>query len=1044
MAPQSFRSPHDPRLARASKRALFLMFLLPAGWVSWGAGAEEPAASTLPENLALRAQASADSEHSGKYAARFAIDGQIPAAGGQDDLGKAWCVRGDTHRHGARFTLEWPQPITIAEIVYHGRTGWFAEECWKDYEVYLDEAGSPALKGQLQMGHGPQRLTLAAPQTARKLSLKFTSSYGGLNPGASEIQVFAVSPPEKALAKFVKLPAGRPELHLFTEVEESPELKSQLQAGRCGFGKLVLIQRHEINPSHVYTYHVEGFSAGGGLFTYALDSSTPPQERELTARSGHLSPLVASPEGQILDCDVSFDAQEILFSWRRKKAEGYHVFAVRADGTNLRQLTDGPWHDYNACWLPDGGIAFLSTRSSRFAYCWISPVGILHRMERDGSRTCRLSANIVNDFTPSVLNDGRIIYSRWEYVDKPAIPIQSLWTIHPDGTGLSGFYGNRVLSPATFMEARSIPGTTKVLCTLTSHNGPARGAIGVIDIAYGNNAQAAITNLTPEVNIGRVDKGDGNAIRGPYENPYPLDGEHFLVSKRGTVLIRDYAGTHQAKVLDPRDGLGFYSPQPLRPRPTPPQLASTLVRAESDRPRSQQGVIARGVPEQTHPRESSDVAATGDGRTPADGEESQEVEWATVVLEDIYRGLEPAVQRGEVKEICVVEEMRKAVRTDVNNRAFGFQFPVISCGATYAGKTVWGYAPVSPDGSACFKVPARRPIYFMALDAQGRAVQRMRTFTHLMPGEQQGCVGCHEPRQQATAPVRQTALAALRAPAGRLPAEPQTLPREPDRLRPPDWGEAVGFDYSAVVQPVLNQHCVRCHSGVRPRGNVDLSEDKTDFFNVSYEYLARGRRRSGEMEWDNPYTSWIPTYNGMEQNILEVTPKAWGSPRSKLTDLLLSGHLETNGQARVQLTPAETRRVLTWIDLNVPYYGTSETAYPEKRGCCQLYPDNLDQVLTEVAHRRCAECHENGKVPRRFWTRITHPELNGFLAAPLAPAAGGSGKCGKITFASTADPDYQAILRTFVPITEQLRSRPRMDMPGAKPAAVDRSCLGSL
>ncbi|MCZ7640993.1 MAG: hypothetical protein M5U12_36030 [Verrucomicrobia bacterium] len=103
------------------------------------------------------------------------------------------------------------------------------------------------------------------------------------------------------------------------------------------------------------------------------------------------------------------------------------------------------------------------------------------------------------------------------------------------------------------------------------------------------------------------------------------------------------------------------------------------------------------------------------------------------------------VKRGEVKEICVVEEMRKAVRTDVAHRAFGFQFPVISCGATYAGKLVWGYAPVAEDGSASFLVPAGRPIYFIALDAEGRAVQRMRTFTHLMPGEVQGCVGCHEP-----------------------------------------------------------------------------------------------------------------------------------------------------------------------------------------------------------------------------------------------------------------------------------------------------------
>jgi hypothetical protein len=313
----------------------------------------------------------------------------------------------------------------------------------------------------------------------------------------------------------------------------------------------------------------------------------------------------------------------------------------------------------------------------------------------------------------------------------------------------------------------------------------------------------------------------------------------------------------------------------------------------------------------------------------------------------------------------------------------------------------------------------------MALDTQGRALQRMRTFTHFMPGEIQGCMGCHESRQQTA-------------------AIPPIKPRQPDPLRPPEWGEAVGFDYSAIVQPVLDAHCVKCHGSATPAGKLDLCGDKTDFFNVSYEALARGRKRSGEAEWDNPYTSWIPTYNGMEQNILEITPRAWGSPRSKLADLLLSGHADTNGVPRVQMEPREIRRVLAWIDLNVPYYGTSETAYPEKKGCRQLYPAELDNTLADVAKRRCAECHQDGKVPRQFWTRIQNPQMNNFLLAPLAKEAGGRGACGQSVFASTDDPDYLAILRTFESVTMQLRLRPRMDMPGAKPADVDRSCLGKL
>ena len=940
-------------------------------------------------NLALLARATATSEYSDQYRAQFAVDGKTPGAGLQNDADSAWCVRGDTHRNGADLTLEWTNAVTVAEVVYYGRTAWFAEECWRDYELLTEGSAGPVAAGTLLMGEGPQCIRLAQPVSTRRLTLRFNSSYGGLNPGAAEVQVYASPLPVGFFARFRKLERGRPEPAYEEDIAESPALMARLASGGLDFDQLLVVRRRELNPSHVYTYHVEGFGAGGGLY---LSSVRP---------GGALKELVPSPQGQILDCDVSFDGREILFSWRRKQGEGYQVFGINADGSKLRQLTDGPHHNYNACWLPDSGIAFLSTRSARFAYCWISPVGVLHRMERDGSRVTRLSANIVNDFTPSVLADGRLVYSRWEYVDKPAIPIQSLWTIHPDGTALAGFFCNRVLSPATFMEARSIPGTSRVLCLLTSHNGPCRGAIGIVDIAHGNNAVAGIRNLTPEVAIGEVDKGDGNQIRGPYENPFPVDDSLFLVSKRGTILVRSYDGAHVAKVLTRKGELGFYNPQPLRSRAKPPVLASTLPLARS--PAAE--------------RDFTLPTRAGDGPAP--------VPWATVVLQDVYRGLEPQVRRGEVKEICVVEEMRKVVRTDVNNRAFGFQFPVISCGATYAAKKVWGYAPVAEDGSACFEVPAGVPIYFLALDADGRALQRMRTFTHLMPGETQGCVGCHEPRQQVAA-----------APAAR--------PRRPDVLRPPDWGAGAGFDYARVVQPVLDKHCVSCHSGPRPPGQVDLCGDATDFFNVSYEILARGRKRVGEAEWDSPYVSWIPTYNGMEQNILEIAPKAWGSPRSRLADLLLSGHSDTGGAPRVKMEAGEIRRVLAWIDLNVPYYGTSETTHPETAGCRRIYPAELDKALADVAQRRCAECHDGGKIPRPFWTRLQNPHLNSFLLAPLAQEAGGSGACGKPVFASTADPDYQAIISLFAPVLADLRARPRTDMAGAKPAEVDRSCLGSL
>lgn len=735
------------------------------------------------------------------------------------------------------------------------------------------------------------------------------------------------------------------------DVPESELLREAVLSGDLGFRQLSVIQRHPVNPSHVYTYHQEGLKPGGGLFVF-----TPVRE------GGELTKLVDSAEGIILDANISFDGSTLLFSWKRDMAEPFQLYTIRVDGSGLRRVTDHDSNNINGCWLPDGGIAFLSDRKPAYAYCWTTSTPILYRSGTDGANPVRLSANYLNDFSPAVMDDGRILYSRWEYVDRPAIPIQSLWTINQDGAGLAGYFGNRVLSPATFMEARQIPGTRKVLCVLTSHNGPCRGAIGMVDPSRGANAQEAIVNLTPEIDIGRVDRGDGNRIRGPYESPYPVNGQYFLVSRGGTILLRDYAGTRQTTLLPAEKALGYYTARPVMARTRPPVRPSEF--------------------------------------------ESGSEAWATVVVQDVYHGLEPHVPRGAIKRIAVVQEIEKSEWASVDRRAFGFQFPVVSCAATYAPKRVWGYAAVEEDGSAHFKVPAGLPIYFMALDAHGRALQRMRTFTHLMPGERQSCVGCHADRNSAS-PANTARLMASQRPARALDI--------------PEWGES-GFSFAHVVQPVLDRHCVTCHHARNPAGGVDLGGDKTDFFNVAYETLAR----AGE-PGKNPYTSWIPTLNGMEANILEVTPGYWGSPASRLADLVLSGHQDPEGTMRVELDPEEKQRIFAWIDLNVPYYGTSATRHPDLEGCRRLMPETLDAVLGEIAGRRCVSCHGDG-IPRGSYVRITGVENNSFLLAPLAKAAGGTQACGETVFKSTDDPDYQALLRTFDDVAALIRRTPRMDM----------------
>jgi len=723
----------------------------------------------------------------------------------------------------------------------------------------------------------------------------------------------------------------------------------------------------------------------------------------------------------ITTADLSYDGREIVFAMRRggliasrpvnhiedisrspDEASNYQVFRINIDGSGLTQVTHGVQNNLDPCWLPDGGVAFISDRKPAYAYCYVVTSPVLYRMGRDGGKQVRLSANYLMDFTPSVLSDGRIIYTRWEYVDRAACPIQSLWTMNPNGTGLAGYYGNRVVSPGTFMDAQPIPGTDCVVATATNHNGPCRGAIVAIDPSKGANSREAVRNLTPEIAIYPHSGVWGNGMRGPYEKPFAIDEHRLLVSKNGALQIRDFQA-NAATLLEPRDGMGFYCAQPIRKQPPPPVLVTDVG---SELP--QDGSVSGG--------------------------------WATLFMRDVYNGLEPQVRRGEIKQVAVVQEIEKSTHSPQNNKnphgggmrniaVFGYQFPLVSCGATYAPKKVWGTAEVAPDGSACFKVPSEVPIYFLALDAEGRAVQRMRSFTHLMPGEVQGCVGCHADRNLAMAG------------AGQPPAATAT----PQELRKPAWG-VKGFSYAEVVQGVLDRNCVSCHNERSRPGNVDLTGDMTDFFNVSYDVLCRTGTQAQDKwmqhnspcgpEHDDvrgmsPYVEWIWTINGAGANVLEIAPRRWGSPASKLAEIIRTGHPDKDGKRRVNVPDEDRRRVYLWIDLNVPYYGTSSSNHKARLGSRRMMPADLDATLREVAYRRCAKCHTKG-IPRKFYTRITNPRKNDFLLAPLAAKAGGTEKCGKPIFLSAEDADYQKILRTFDEIHELLKKRPRADMPEFK------------
>jgi len=921
------------------------------------------------ENLASKAVISASNRRDAGYDSKFVADGEIPGPGSGDDRLEVWCLRQHVSKD-AWISFQWKEAVEIASVVYWGRSTRDTDN-FRLCNVFIGDSDEAITTVELARGALPQLIALPKKVRAKSMRMVFPTNYEGPKPGAAEIGIFSEIPSDTQIYNYT-----------YKTATLGPEMLDKLTGGELGFTRLLVVQRHSIISSHVYTYHQEGFRPGGGLWIVDLAGGKIDKKK-----------IFDSPQGEILDANLHYDGRTILFSWKKTQKDYYQLYTVNIDGSDLKQLTNHPSHNFNASFLPEGGIIFLSDRKPAFAYCWETTTPILWRCDGDGSNQRRISSNYLNDFTPAVLDSGKVIFTRWEYVDKPAIPIQSLWTINPDGTRLEGLFGNRTLSPATFMDARQIPGSKgKILCVMTSHGAQCRGAIGIIDPAIGANAQEAIRNLTPEYDIGKVDAGDGDHIRGLYLNPYPLNEKFYLVSKKGDIQLRDYDGAFCQLLAVEKHGLGFYNPQPLQKRKREPVVASSI-----------------------------DPALKAEGS------------WATIMMQDVYNGLGGSVQRGTIKKLAVVQEIEKPVSVDPDLRAFGFQFPVVSCGATYAPKKIWGYATVAPDGSANFKVPAQKPIYFLPLDEKGMAVQRMRTFTHLMPGEVQSCIGCHADRNYATAKTTDDSMRRATAILGKT-----------QELIKPEWG-VHGFSYPHIVQPVFDKHCVKCHSRNNPPAGLELTGDKTDFFNVSYENLARkgtsivGNTMAGWIRGKftySKYTSWISTHNGQESNILEIAPGRWGAKASLLAKIIESNHPDKNGKHRIKLSKSEKARIYAWIDVNCPYYGTSDSNYMGNRGCRRQLPNNFTGMIKEIASRRCVSCHENSNkddnwvftLKDNFYLRIDNPQWNNFLMAPLAKSAGGTEKCGQIIFKDANDPDYKKIIASFDQLEQKLKQRPRFDM----------------
>jgi len=476
-------------------------------------------------------------------------------------------------------------------------------------------------------------------------------------------------------------------------------------------------------------------------------------------------------------------------------------------------------------------------------------------------------------------------------VDRNAVHYQQLWSALPDGSNARIYYGNNTWNPTGIWEPRAVPGSSRVMATAAPHHGMSAGSIILLDTTRGVDGPEPLTRLTPEV---RFPESESPLAFGP--NPTAYDFDTPATQYWRTPLVERTAEQAQPEEEKRWPGHCYKSPWPLsetffivsysfdqlvgEPGPNIPNLfglyfADAFGNKELIyRDPAISSLWARPLARRPPPPDlTRPLAATGQ-------------ESGTFFLSNVRESWPYLPGDTPITHLRIIQVLIKTTPHADSPRV----------GAAFAapGKQVLGTVPVEPDGSAFFAVPARTPVLFQALNAEGRAVQTMRSLVYLQPGEQQSCIGCHEHRQRAVA--ADTLAQAIRR-------APSTIKPGPEGSRP--------FSYPRLVQPVLDRHCVTCHDG-KEAGRPVLTSEPEGPFTKSYNALVS---RVSFTAWGRP-----------EQNFEPVTePLRFGALASPLAKLLDEGH------GKVVLTAEEQERLNTWMDANALFYGTFDVDEQKKQ-----------------------------------------------------------------------------------------------------------------
>jgi hypothetical protein len=616
--------------------------------------------------------------------------------------------------------------------------------------------------------------------------------------------------------------------------------------------------------------------------------------------------------------DLSFDGRKVVFAWLQPSPRALKIVSVNVDGSHLRQLTDGEFDDLDPVWLPNGRIVFVSTRVKLTVRCNFGPAtpqAVMHSMNPDGTDQVQISFHETNERYPSVDNDGRLIYMRWDYIDRDFSAAHHLWVCNPDGRDPRSPHGNypepivpgdrprdgRGDRPFAEYFMRAIPGSGKYMAIASTHHAPPYGIPILIDPAVRDDGKVSQVKVIVPQGLPFPSECGRYTKRGLYQgisfvrikndcayfDPWPLSERFYLVpwgpiqGGRGGLqeqytqvpmklylldafgnreLLTDcnLAGGVGSPIAKNRDWEpGYYlSARPLRPRPLPPVIPTATFQGER-----------AGLP--GHKR-------------------------ATILVADVRRADRPCPPGVTIKRMRLVQLFpRPWASPNVEKPFTGWSEGGI-CRASL------GTVPVEADGSVYCEAPVNKALLFQLLDEKGMAVQTMRSLTYVHPGEQLSCVGCHEDRWKAA----------------RLPAAvPLAVRRPPSHLEPEAGGPApVTF---GLVRPIFQKSCVSCH---REKGQPPFSFE----YNLPAPAFPdpQGKSRLSD------YCYWFDASNNNDglgpYGGYRSTPLKFGFAQSRLGKALLATHTEW-------VAAEDMRRIMLWLDLNAMRLGTPTLDEQEQR-----------------------------------------------------------------------------------------------------------------